>query len=263
MTKKLLPLLCIIVLASCSSDPVKVVIDKKDLATGKITIDGKEQYNFKDSVITVTLKPGKHSFVLNNDPVKDFTVGEKGGLLNLDNQEYVAYEIEYAEQSSEKKFSLNSMTVKAMVLIDSFIILPKGAFGRQSDSSIRNLLPKLKEAKNGNYYFSMSPNGNDYDVNESIHGVKKFGKDKLYIERFWDYSLGEKIPESLTITTQKNAISFGASSTTRTSIIHAPLFSLMARLSPDEYLVKTIAEIEAGKQDKEEEAVREKSQMKF
>ncbi|MES1181431.1 MAG: hypothetical protein ABUL44_01420 [Flavobacterium sp.] len=263
MIKKLFPLFLLIVLASCSSDPVKVVVDKKDLSKGKITIDGKDQRSFKDSVIVLLLKPGKHTVAIDNEAAKDFTVGDNGGLLNLDNQEYVAYEIEYAEQNSNSSFTMNSMRLKAMMLIDSFVIIPKGAFAGHTDSSLRKLLPALKQAKNGNYFYSMGNEGNVYDNSLSVQGIKKFGKDKLYIESFWDFTLGEKIPETLTITTRKSSISIGTSSTTRTSIMHAPLFLLMARLTPEEYTIKTIAEIEAGTEDKEKEATRQQSQMKF
>jgi hypothetical protein len=263
MLIRIFPLVLIIAFASCSSDPVKIVVDKKDLTTGKITIDGKQTYNFKDSVVSFELMPGKHSFVLNNEAPKEFTVGEQGGLLNLDNQEYVAYEIEYAEQNSNSNFSMNSMSMKAMVMIDSFIIIPKAGFGRQADSSLRKVLPDLKAAKNGNFFFRFKGEGNPYDTDQSVHGLKKFGKDQLYIERYWDYTLGEEVPQTLTIMTKKNSISFGSSSTTRTSIMHAPIFLLMARLSPEEYTIKSIAEIEAGTEDKVKEEIKEKNQMKF
>lgn len=247
---------------SCSSDPVKIVIDKKDLTTGKITIDGKQSYTFKDSVIHLQLLPGKHSFVLNNNAAKDFEVGEKGGLLNLDDQEYVAYEIEYNEQNNGSGINFNSMKINAVLLIDSFIIIPKSAFGMHSDSSLKKILPKLQAAKNGNYFFPMGGSGNEYDTNEQVHGLKKFGKGKLFINSFWDYSLGENIPETVSITTTKGN-TFGNASTSKIALLHAPLFLFAAQLSPEQYIVKSIAEIEAGTEDKEKEKVKEESQMKF
>jgi hypothetical protein len=265
MFKSLLPAFLIIFLASCSSTPVKVFIDKKDLSSGKISIDSKQVYNFKNSVIDIDLMPGKHSFILNNDPSKDFTVGENGGLLNLDNQEYVAYEVEYSEQNNNNNgINFNTLRLKAIVLIDSFVIIPKSGMGLYPDSSLRKILPKLQESVNGNYFFSGGgTQGDSYDTNESIQGIKKFGKGKLYIERFWDYSIGEKIPQTLTVTTTKSSISFGNSSTTRNAVIHVPLFLLSARLSPDEYSVKKIADIIVGKNDKQREKIMEDKQMKF
>ncbi|MEI9957974.1 MAG: hypothetical protein WDM90_17105 [Ferruginibacter sp.] len=52
--------------------------------------------------------------------------------------------------------------------------------------------------------------------------------------------------------------------------MHAPLFLLAARLSPEEYMVKRISDIQAGTDDKskeieekEKEEIKEKKQMKF
>jgi len=259
MFKNILPFaFLIIICSSCSHDPVKVVFDKKDLKTGKIKIDNKDQYNFNSKAISLKLMPGKHSFILNNEPSKDFTVGDNGGMLNLDNQEYVAYEVEYTDASSQSTFSMNSMKMKAAILIDSFVIIPKAAFGKQSDSSLKNLLPQLQQAKNGNYFF-----GKDYDTNGDVQGLKKFGKDKLFIDGFWDYAVGEDIPKTLTVTTQKNSFSIGRASTTRVAVMHAHIFLFAAMMAPEEYTVKSIATILAGEEDKANEEIKKKSQMKF
>ncbi|MEI9957973.1 MAG: hypothetical protein WDM90_17100 [Ferruginibacter sp.] len=150
MLKKIVPFVfAIIVCASCSHEPVKVVIDKKDLKTGKIKIDNKDEYNFKSDVISLKLLPGKHSFILNNEPSKDFTVGDKGGLLNLDNQEYVAYEVEFADPKNETSFTINSLQKKSMILIDSFVIMPiPGGGGRKEDALLRQLSHKLTQKSN-------------------------------------------------------------------------------------------------------------------
>lgn len=236
-----------VILFSCNSSPVKIVVDKIDLHTGKFSIDGKQQYSFHDSIISIELKPGKHSITYNNLPPANFEVGEKGGLLNLDNQEYVAFEIEYADPDNGG-LNLNNAKVKAIVLIDSFIIIPKGYAVASGDSMLKAILPDLLKAKNGNY-FAFWPGRkekNEYDTNELVAGVKKFGKDKLYIEKFWDYSPGETIPQTLEVSTRSDLKNVIQASAIKSTVLHAKEFLQFALLSPDQYKIKHIREFTTG-----------------
>jgi hypothetical protein len=45
--------------------------------------------------------------------------------------------------------------------------------------------------------------------------------------------------------------------------MHVDMFLIAAQLSPEEYTVKTIAQIQEGKEDKVKEKIKEESQMKF
>lgn len=253
-------------LSSCNTDPVKVYVDKE--LAGKdtsftIIFDGKDTFSISDNKKIVNLKPGKHTFTLKGTPAKEFTVGDKGGILNIDDQEYVAFEIEYSSTSVKglKGFSMNDMSVKSVILIDSFIIAPKHGITDIADSSLRKVLPELQKAKNGNYYAfgHGSSAGSDYDVNDNVFGLKKFGKGRLFVNKFWDYNPGEDIPKTIEMRTTTP----GLGSTTKSAVMDASMFLLLARLSPEVYTVKTIEEVKAGRDDAEKDKEKEEKQMKF
>lgn len=252
----LLMITCAIVVSSCNTQPVTVMVDKIFTDTNTVStivFDGKDSFAIKDTAIAVQLKPGNHSFVLNNQTAKEFTVGENGGLLNLDNQEYIVHEIEYAATQQTNMVGFNPMRVKAVVLLDSNIIIPKNGASIKSDSMLQVILPKLQAAKNGNYFgFLHQKNLESYDTNETIAGIKKFGKDKLYIERFWDYTLNQTIPKTLEVRVNKNAL-FSSSTTTRSSIMPAKMFLLYAMFNKEEYIVKSIQQINERIQQKTEQ----------
>jgi hypothetical protein len=121
-------------------------------------------------------------------------------------------------------------------------------------------LPDLQKTKNGNFYFNAKETA-EYDVNEKVKGIKKFGKDKLFIDQFWDFTLNEKVPETIQIMTRKNSI--GVNTTTRNSVLNADLFKIIALLTPDEYKVKTVKQVLEGKEDKLEDNKKIKKQMQF
>ena len=176
-TRKAIYLYCLVVILltiGCSYPAVTVVIDKKDLSNGKITIDDTMHCLFSDSLIRVQLIPGRHIIRYGNNEQKDFFVRTNGGLLNLDNQEYVAYEVEYQDKESKISFSMNAMTGKATILIDSFIISQKTGISFTSDSMLNTIVPILLKSKNGNYLFQIKNNENGYDTSESVFGLKKF-----------------------------------------------------------------------------------------
>ena len=254
----------VLLLASCSSDPVKVVIGKTydaDSLTTKhwIVIDGKDSTKLDTIAKNIMLKPGDHTFVLDNGKSQSFKVGEKGGLLNPTYDEYIGYEIEYADKSksSMSTFNMNSMRYKSILLLDSFVIIPSKNAGNGADSSLRSVLPKLLASKNGNLFLGSE----DYDTNDQIQGLKKFGKDKLFIDKFWDYDLGQDPPEQIQVQTSKFDI--GNSSTTKTSVLSSKYFLLIAMISTDEFTVKSLKSIREGKEDKIKDQEKTDAQMKF
>jgi hypothetical protein len=260
MTAVLFPLSLIAISLSISScggnGPARVVIDKKTDKPTKIAIDQKQVFNVKsDTSITIELEPGEHSVSVNDSASQAFTVGNKGGILNLDNQEYVAYEIKYVAESSDDRlgFDFNEYVVKSTILLDSFIIVPKGPLSK-ADSVLRKMLPKLQE-RNGNYYNDMvDPN------NKAFHGLKKIGKGQLFVEKFWDYNFDDTIPQTITIRTSKT---FGARSATRSAVMPANVFLFYAVMNPEQYTVKSIKNVMEGKEDTQKEKELEQKQMDF
>lgn len=257
----------LILLSACSTSPVTIMVDKKfgdSTRPSSIVFDAKDTFYLKDTAVAVQLQPGIHSFILDKNAAKEFTVGDKGGILNLDNQEYIAHEIEYGAEQKSSFSGFNGMALKALVLMDSNLIIPKKGITSKSDSSLRRILPIILKAKNGNFFsFPMQgKNIENYDTNETIAGIKKFGKDKLYIERFWDYTLNQDIPKTLQVRVNKNAI-FSSSTTTRTSIMHADMFLFYAMMNTEEYTVKSLKQIRESKEDIIKEKEKIKKQMAF
>lgn len=250
-------LLFIMYSCNVNSDPVKVIIDKKADKSTKITIDGNQVYNMKsDTALPVMLSAGKHTVAVNDSTAREFTVGNKGGILNLDDQEYVAYEIKYVAEDRNNRlgFDMTDMIMKSTILLDSFIIVPKGPLSK-ADSMLRKIVPKLQASKDGNYY-----TGGLDEENKGFHGLKKTGKGKLFIDRFWDYSMGEEIPQTIQVRTNS---SFGTTSTTRSSIMHADIFLLYALMNNEEFTVKSLKSIMEGREDQQKEKELKKKQMDF
>lgn len=240
-----------LLITSCNTNTVKVYVDKemteKDTSF-TIIFDGKDVFSLSPGKQTVSLTAGKHTYSLKgSSTVKEFTVGPEGGLLNLDNKEYVAFEIEYRatkQNNGSPGYRANGLMMKAVILIDSFVITPNmGTIDDDADSSLLKILPALQRAKNGNYYANADKSS--YDTDEVIYGLKKFGKDKLFVNKFWDYNPGDDIPQTIEIRTSRNIL--GTPSETKSTIIDANTFLLLAKLSPDEYTVKAIEEIKSGK----------------
>ena len=242
MKNALFLLLSSILLFSCGSGDVMVVVDKEDLSSGKFTIDGNKTYAFKDSLIQLQLPSGKHSVTLDAGPSREFFVGDKGGLLNLDGQEYVAFTVSYEERNSEARFSTDMMSPnQAAILIDSFIILQKrnDAQRRPSDTFFNELFPKLLAAKNGNYIPELQGLNRGYDSSKQVSGLKKFGKGKLYVEKFWDYSPGEDIPQTLEVNGSQSTVF--KQSATRVAVLRAGHFLSVASISPEIYFLKNMS----------------------
>jgi hypothetical protein len=249
----LLVLFLVIFFCACQYKPVDVVIDKSFVngKKSKIVIDDKITIAANtDTTLAVKLMPGEH-FVKVNDSAKQlFTVPEEGGLLNLSNNEYVVYEIKYAASTSGG-FDMDKMRVKSVILIDSFVIIPNSAFFA-TDSSLRKQI---------NYLIDNNEGRQATNKNTNVNGLLKTGKGQLFINKFWDYNMTDKIPQSLTVRTNN---SFGTNSTTRTSILRARLFLLSVLMSgQDEYRVKSLQQIREGSEDKKKEKELKSKQMEF
>lgn len=245
-------------LFSCSPENKKlsILIDAHYGKAVKLVLDGKDTLKIaNDTSLLYSSTSGKHTISVNDSTPKEFTIGEKGGLLNLNGREFVAYEIKYVSQdNSRANFTdFNDFVLKSTILVDSFVIVPKGALSN-ADSSIRKILPKLRES--GTYYA-----GSKFDTEETFHGLKKFGKDKLFVDKFWDYDRFDDIPQTISVKTSKYAV--GNTSATRSSILPVTTFLIYAILNKDEFTVKSIKSITEGTEDKAKQKELEDKQMEF
>jgi hypothetical protein len=162
------------------------------------------------------------------------------------------YEIKYTSGGTSPGLDMDPFRMKSAILIDSFVIIPKTR-SIPADSALRVLIPKLMK-KQSTANASLS--------NENVRGLKLIGKDQFFIEKFWDYSMTDSIPETIEIQTSKYSI--GNDSRTKTSIVRSGIFLMSVLLSDqDEYIVKSLHEIREGKEDKEKVKEQQSKQMEF
>ena len=240
-------------LASCSSGDgmVDVVVDKLDSSIAVVIIDDTVKMKLADDPIVLKMKPGPHTVVYKDGAKETFNVGKNGGLLNLDRTDYVVFEVLFEEICAKESFSMNDMTLKAAILVDSFVIMPKRSFGFSSDSLLRDkVVPKLLASKNGTYYMGESIEGVE---NNAVHGMKRIAKGQLFIDKIWDYNTVKDIPETIEI--RKSKYSVGKATETKKTILDAQTFLVLAILEPEQYTVRTLQSIREGKNPDEENDV--------
>lgn len=232
-------LLAVVAFAACGSkQKAVVVLDKSstDNLPMDITIDDTIKVHLvSDTCFDLNLLEGEHVLKSKN-LTKTFEVKEGGGIINLDNTEYVIYAIEY----SSSKMSLGSMRYETPVLIDSFIVFKNmEVFGKAVNTSDKKLLDKLPEIEK-----------NVADANTKKAKFTKVGKDQFYIHKFWDFNLNDHIPETIEI---KGV----GGSTMKYAAMRADYFLLSLYLGNTEYSARTIADVKAGLYDKEQELAKD------
>jgi hypothetical protein len=232
----------VLLLSSCKTEPVDVVIDRMtdDSSVAKIVIDGKITLRFTgDSTTAIKLKPGSHFVQVNDSAKQHFEVGEKGGILNLSREEYVVYPIKYTSGGSNS-YSTDIYSMhgpSSAILIDSFVITSK-TLNPISADRFRNIAKELTDG----------PDSTRFPNPTSLH---KIGKGKLFIDKAWDYSMTDSIPETVEI---RSSSSYNLNtSTVRTSILRSRSFLFAVLLTEqDEFVVKSLSEIREGKTDEKE-----------
>lgn len=237
--KKLI-LLAVVALAACGSKQKAIVVLDKSSADNlpmDITIDDTLKLHLvSDTCFDLNLLEGEHVLKAKNLN-KTFEVKEGGGIINLDNTEYVIYGIEY----SSSKMGIGSMKSETPILIDSFIVFKnKEVFGKKipmSDEKLLTMMPKIEK------------NVSDADA-KKINTFTKVGKDQFYIHKSWDYNLNDQIPETIEI---KGV----GGSTIKYSAMRADYFLLSLYLGNTEYSARTIADVKAGLYDKERELAKD------
>lgn len=239
--KKLMLLLAVVALAACGSKQKAVVVLDKSSADNlpmDITIDDTMKIHLvSDTCFDLNLLEGEHVLKSKNQ-TQSFKVKEGGGIINLDNTEYVVYPIEY----SSSKLGIGSMRSETPVLIDSFIVFKnREVFGKKvpmSDKKLLEMMPKIE----GNVV-------SDVDAKKT-HKFTKVGKGQFYIHKSWDFNLNDHIPETIEI---KGV----GSSTMKYAAMRADYFLLSLYLGNTEYSARTIADVKAGLYDKEQELAKD------
>lgn len=233
---KKLFLLAAVALAACSKEHATVALDKSntDNLPMDIVIDDSIKIHLvSDTSLDLRLLVGEH--VLKAKGLsKTFEVEKEGGIINLDNTEYVLYGIEYA---TGKTNIFGGMHSELPILIDSFIVFKnREVLGKKVPVSDKSLLEKLPMI----------------EKNVSAPGEKgkahftKVGKDQFYIPKFWDYNLNDEIPETIEIKGPSGIVK-------KYAAMRARYFLFSLYLGNTEYSARTIADVKAGLFDREQE----------
>lgn len=202
--------LCI--LNGCINESVSVIVNSDFIEKNNILIDG-------DKVIhddtakryqKILIKPGDHKVSINGGKEKQFNVGKKGGLLNLDEQEYVLMPIHY-----QTKESIMSSSRPIPVIFDSLVVLHKNS-SMDQEEIIKSLSNKTLKGT------------------AMYCGGEKYGKDKLFINKKWHYGIDEEIPSEINGKRPQ-----GWELEVRTKLMDANLFFLFAKVS-EEYEIQII-----------------------
>ena len=230
MPKATLSLIICFVFLSCKE--VTVVVDRAidDSFTGpvQLVIDEKFDYkNIADTSFELKLKPGTHSLKINNNKEQEFEVGDEGGILNISNQEYVAFEIPFMNTKPAKDaFDIEELRVKFPALVDSYFVCIKSRPDEViPDSTIMSLLPYLTGEKESLM-----------TEEEKVSGLRTVGKNTLFIDKFWDYNMTDTIPRLISEYNSNK-------STTKSTIQRSARFLLFAQLDRERYFVRSIPDI--------------------
>jgi hypothetical protein len=257
--------LLVLLLSSCNK--VRVVVHRAYHTEAHphkvLVVDREDTIPLRDTTFIVVLSIGKHQLQVDNNPEETVEISDKGGMINIDNQEFVAFEILYGAKGyndpnpnpaisplieTEKMLHPQRRGPLSAVVIDSILVTPRGSvFDSDDDEELKKIVTALLAAKNGNLLWdegepaTYSEPVPFYDSNQEVKGLKKFGKDELYIEKFWSYDVNETIPQS--ITTTKNRDTPFTQTEKKTAIMQAREFLILAVLNKDVYRTKAIKEI--------------------
>lgn len=258
-------MLAALVLLACSRTKTDVVIDNSynnlyDSVTPspkKVVIDDTMVLNLAaDSTVIVKLEEGFHTVNVGNR--KDtINVNKQGGMVNLNNIEYILYPIIYEAQKSLGSSSMpaalmNNRPVRKAVLIDSFVVVMNEEGYEPTDKALLNAVTR-------------QPKGVDSVFKSQMKEFRKFGKGSFYIQKDWNFNYTDSIPE----TVQERSSGYLQSATsTYTAAMPLHRFLLAAMLNREMFTVKSLEEVRKGAALEDQGKVKankekEKHQMDF
>jgi hypothetical protein len=169
---------------SCTADKVSVIIDNVAATESKVVID--DTMTIKPTASTgrygsILLTEGSHSLSINGGEKKSFRVNGNGGVLNISGEEYVIFPLKFSNIKKEDEYG-KTIKISWPIVIDSFWIREAGN-GTDEKLMLQSLQnPAMKDMI-----------GDD---------LKKTERSRLFIEKTWDYGLGEDIPTEIAVAVQ-------------------------------------------------------------
>jgi hypothetical protein len=205
-------------LLSCESKMVEVSVSNAIISSQKIVIDDTLVLKVKPdskTYSTLQLSTGSHSFSINGTTKQNFKVGDEGGILNLNQQEFVIYPITYSNTTAAD-INHDIVNLNYPIIIDSFIVYNRGMVNAQSE-----LISFLK-----------NENIKDF-LNRDII---KTPANQLFINKTWDYNVDQEPSDSISVKVEtKDTKTHGF----RKKILDSRTFLLYAMLGK-EYIVEPV-----------------------
>src|ERR1043165_7943986 len=150
------------ILAACESKKIKVVVYRTSDDGAKsyklMIVDAKDTIPMHDTTFNAFLTEGAHKIQFDGGKPIDIMVQEDGGMINVDNQEFVAFKIVYETMNPMRMgndVNMNDVMRKSRVspdvaiLIDSTVILVKNQSRFKKSASVGELLPRSQERRVG------------------------------------------------------------------------------------------------------------------
>jgi|GEM_PF-2938455 len=214
LVKSIYLVLCISCIYSCAPSEVDVYFPADFVKENEVIING--EHNLADhageqAYSSIKIPKGKLSVSINGETKEVST--RKGGLLNLNGEEFVVYSIFYSSNANQKDPGGIPIVVDSIAYFNKnsvFMRLPEDQRIRQA----QKIGMKSYDASKANNFNT---------------GVVR--KQDFFAEKGWDLDINDEIPEEMTVRTsgsKKNA------SATKTILLRAAVFKLQAMLS-DEY----------------------------
>lgn len=204
-----------------------------------------------DTSIAIVLPLGKHTLKVNNISKGKFTVKENGGMINLNNIEFVIFDILY-QSAMFKQYNLENKTFNTrsnVIVVDSFVIHEKIVNDGYPDSILMKFITGSDSTTNDET--------GELAYQNNMYGLKIVGKGQIYIDRDWDYGFTDVIPKQIETEGAHGLVS----NTSKSTILPAKLFLMYVMLYEDEYVVKNIQDVRKGINDKKKE--NKKKQLEF
>jgi len=238
-------------LYSCTKPLNITVVTNITSGPNTIIFDDKDTLIANKPASSIFLSPYKeHSYSINNSKPQNFRLFDREGILNIARKEFVILQTRY-ESVNEEGVALDmyEFTMTSYMLIDSFLVCHKGS-EITDKAKLKTLVDSIKVSKNGNYKDPIAERFRaleDYDNSEEVNNFKKIGNKDLFIPKFWDYNLGDTIPEEIKVRESKERLKYKRN-VKKNFIIFADDFLAFAKLSKD-YSVVNVRDLLRAKID--------------
>lgn len=232
-------------LFSCSSTFVDVAYDG-ETQSGTLLIDGKTVQDLPaDSLkIRIKLKPGLHTFKLNEEEEFSIDIPEEGGILNLGEFQYVMYNQIYETENTKKSDLFDFPTNPNVYINDALNI-------------IDDVVYILKEDSNQTF--------TDLEIQKAVKRLSRREKfstvlSGIFIPKIWDVDLLEDFPETIQIKTEKY---ISRNRQPMSTITFVEFYQLMAIYTPEYFEIRELSEVLNSEFDKEVDAQNTDNQMEM